>query len=368
MFQLRKRVSRNKLIAVFALYGAAALLPALMVLAQDSKDKDILYIADVQDNSIKRFDAETGRFLDKKIGALVSPGSNGLDGPRGMIIDKSHGVDDLIVVNQNVDQNFAGEVLSYAALDGQFLGAKIPCNPSQGRTCDPNAPFDPRGIVRSTDGHLFVADIHDDGLLGSTGRVLQYDAQTGHFLGSVNQPFADHLEYSPRALVFGPDGMLYVSLFSQRDRSVGFILRFDREKFVDVFASNGTCSSLHRPDGLAFGPDGKLYVTSFRLDPSDPNNPSDTDKILIFDLGAKGSCPDKIDLDKIGDPHRAFAEALLFGPGDGLFVPMSNTGEVRRYNVRNKHFESLVPAGGGIGQPWYLTFGKTDPGTLAYRP
>jgi hypothetical protein len=75
---------------------------------------------------------------------------------------------------------------------------------------------------------------------------------------------------------------------------------------------------------------------------------------------------------------------LLFGPEGDLFVPITNTppfdtvagaGALRRYAVgkhdfdKHKSFTNFVPPkaqGGALSQPWYLTFGKTDPGTLAY--
>jgi hypothetical protein len=112
-------------------------------------------------------------------------------------------------------------------------------------------------------------------------------------------------------------------------------------------------------------------------------NNTDTDKILIFagpGSDNPGTFLDKIDLDQISnDPKvRASAQALLFGPDGLLYVPITNsgfplnvsTGEVRRYNVRTKGFDVIVKsfiAGGPLGQPWYLTFGKTDPATLDYR-
>jgi hypothetical protein len=62
-----------------------------------------------------------------------------------------------------------------------------------------------------------------------------------------------------------------------------------------------------------------------------------------------------------------YAQALLFGPRGDLFVPMSNVGEVRRYDVASKTYRTFVPPGRGLVEPWFLSFGKTDPATLAYR-
>jgi hypothetical protein len=51
-------------------------------------------------------------------------------------------------------------------------------------------------------------------------------------------------------------------------------------------------------------------------------------------------------------------------------VTGTHTGEVRRYNVKTKAFNVFVPSaanGGPLQQPWYLTFGETDPRTLEYN-
>ncbi|HXB68194.1 MAG TPA: hypothetical protein VNY05_08125 [Candidatus Acidoferrales bacterium] len=360
-------MKRGRFLAVSTLCVAAALVPASALRAEDDGGaKDILYIGDEGDFTVKRFDAASGRFLDAKAGALVLPGSAGLDGPRGILIDTRGNRNNLILVNQNEDQNFPGEILRYRAADGQSLGAVVPCNPLAGRSCAAHVPFAPRGIVLG-DGHrLLVADLG----AGPTGRVAQFDDETGAFLGDLDfgKFTGDSFgEYHPRGLVFGPDGKLYVSAVGNQngpdphfDPLAGFILRFENGRFSDVFASNASCPALHRPEGLVFGPDGKLYVTSFL----DKSNAADTDKIVIFE--GDGTCSDHIDLDVAGGP-RAFAQALLFGPGGRLFVPITNTGEVRRYDVRSKQFQSFVNAATGpLQQPWYLTFGNTDPRTLEY--
>jgi hypothetical protein len=52
-------------------------------------------------------------------------------------------------------------------------------------------------------------------------------------------------------------------------------------------------------------------------------------------------------------------------------VPLTSggldTGAIRRYDVTTKAFTNFVQPG-TLGQPWYLTFGYTDPATLAYNP
>jgi hypothetical protein len=190
--------------------------------------------------------------------------------------------------------------------------------------------------------------------------------------------------FHPRGLVFGPDGLLYASnwptLKAGKEHS-GNILRFDPEKgYLGVFASNDNYPNFTGPEGLVFGPDGNLYTTSFRVDPSD------TDKIVIFAGPGKpnpGAFLKGISLDEPGVPidQRNRAIALLFGPDGLLYVHIYHAdakdnpkghGEIRRYivDVLNNTFTVSLFVGpgspGDLIEPWYLTFGKTDPATLAY--
>jgi DNA-binding beta-propeller fold protein YncE len=232
--------------------------------------------------------------------------------------------------------------------------------------------LNPEGTV------LYVADL--EGADGGSGRIATYDLNSGEFLGDLDFSDCIDVRFNPRGLVFGPDGALYVS---GRDTSVekknesnpnaGYILRFDvSQGTCSVFAFNdgddnnqepGETEALHRPEGLVFGPDGNLYVTSFRADPE-----RDTDKILVF--SPTGELIDQIDLYQVGE-SRAFAQALLFGPdvtGDGqqdLFVPISNTGEVRAYDLSGEEPTTFIEPG-ILENPTFLTFCNTNPSTLTY--
>lgn len=322
-------------------------------------ESDFLYVGNAADDSVEKFDATTGADL----GTFVQPGSGGLHGPRGLLYEGN-----LLVSNQNVNQPTNGEIDQYSHVDGKFLRAIVPL-------AHPNAPFSPDGIIRSSDNRtLYVADLQTCGDPACNGRVARYNTNNGKFLGNVdfssfisNSAVNPGGEFHPRGLVFGPDGLLYVSLRSLVDPTLGWILTYNtRTGAVRVLASNsgaGCSAHLHRPDGLTFGPDGKLYVTSFRADPTD------MDRILIFNGGV---CVDEIALDEVGQP-RAFAQYILFGPGGFLFVPITgdvpNAGAVRKYDVSTKAFTNFVAPGGELGTNtrWGLTFGRTNPTTLAYR-
>ena len=193
---------------------------------------------------------------------------------------------------------------------------------------------------------------------------------------SSPRTFAFPIKFHPRGLVIGPNGLLYVASLPDVQpnaalRLGGQILVFDPETFdfLGVFINDaGGLNALNRPDGLVFGPDGKLYVTSFRA------NPDDADSIRIYD-GHTGVYLDEIELYTPPSPpnDRAYAQGIIFGPGGKLFVAIagavpSTTGRIRKYDVGTKTFTPIFAQAEVPTSPsfWYLTFGKTNPGTLAY--
>ena len=285
---------------------------------------DVLDIGDVSDNSVKQFDAQTGAYM----GTLVAPGSGGLDGPRG-VIDRNNG--QLLVVNQNVDLSTNGEIDRYNAKTGAVLSPLVPAS-------DPNAPFAPRGMVVK-DNVVYVANLQDNTDSTANGEIKEYKASNGKFLGNLF-PTGLPGKFNPRAVVFGPDGNLYVSAFDTANPLVGDILKFNTTtgsyRVVafnngDGVADKGETQDLHRPEGLTFGPDGNLYVTSFRA------NATDTDKILVLN-GRTGHLQNEINLDSAGG-DRAFAQAILFGPeGDSVRAHLGErTGHGGRAPLRRDH-------------------------------
>lgn len=305
---------------------------------------DVLYIgeAGLGVDTVKRFDAATG-VLDP----TFAP--SGLLGPRGMVIDG----DRLLVANQNVDTHLSGEILAYDAATGATLNPVV-------AEADKDAPYVPRGLVLGFDGDLFVGNF-TTAFGKSKGELLRYDATTGELLS--NDPvtgFKNH-DFHPRGIVFGPDNMLYVASPASISTGLGgAVLRFNADgTFADVFVEDaGGVGQLNRPEGIVFGPDGNLYVTSFRA------APGDVDGIRVYD--PDGSFIKQINYYDPATEPRVSAQALLFGPDDKLFVPLLNTGEVRAYDTASGDYETFIAAGTDLVNPVYLTFGLTDPRTLAY--
>jgi DNA-binding beta-propeller fold protein YncE len=348
---------------------------SVTTLAGPAGANDLLYISNTGDNTVIALNASTGAL----VGTVAPQAPPGVDcaveprpvgciaGPRGLISVPKQGAPgrELIVVNQNVALDpLKGEILRYDLPSNVYQGAVVPLD-------DPAAPGGPRGIVLSPDGQkLFVADISDPPVNG----VVKVFDRNGNLIADLPvPPLAPGKEFHPRGLVFGPDGLLYVAsapVLPPPGDIGGQVYRYDPNtlSFVDVFIdSEGGFNSLNRPEGLVFSRSGKLFITSF----IDRTNPNDVDRILIYN-GPLRSEPGKrvgrIDLWTTGQP-RVFAQALLFGPGGKLYVPLSSGAEVRRYDVtsfRNGVAKAMDIFSLNVNRPWYLTFGKTNPSTLGY--
>jgi streptogramin lyase len=195
------------------------------------------------------------------------------------------------------------------------------------------APSSPRGMVIGPDGDLFIAyqDSND---------VKRHNRLTGASLGV----FASGPELEiPIDLAFGPDGHLYVS--SQLPQR---ILRYDGATgaFIDVFADG---PELVATSALRFGPDGNLYVSQSTLF-----------EVRRFD-GNTGAFIDTFTSGSTGDLMNGF----VFGPDGNLYAVMSrvdlftNIGRVSRFDGQTgAYIDDFVSEGsGGLESGHALAFG-----------
>ena len=113
-------LATKRLIALLLLLCAAASFIRSAV-----ADSDILYVGDAENNLVLRFNANTVAPIPggSPSGVYVLPGSNDLDGPRGIF----RLGDRLFVASQNQSKNgVPGQILRYKLFDGRPDGAFVP--------------------------------------------------------------------------------------------------------------------------------------------------------------------------------------------------------------------------------------------------
>ena len=139
------------------------------------------------------------------------------------------------------------DVLRYDGATGAFLGD----------FADQNQVASLRAILFGPDGNLYVAD-------GFSTSVARYNGTTGAFMDEFVAPDPVRL-VNPVGMVFGPDGDLYVGAVFDNT-----ILRYEGPygpnpgAFLGTFVTAGS-GGLSNPQGMVFGPDGDLYVASGNL-------------------------------------------------------------------------------------------------------
>jgi sugar lactone lactonase YvrE len=220
-----------------------------------------LYVCDVGNGSILRYDGITRDPLPSagNSGATFVPsGSGGLS-------FGTYGVSDAVWLIFGPDGNLyatsgglnappdSSSVLRFDGKTGQFIDAFVP--PGSGGLTGP------RALVFGPDGNLYVNSYGP-----GPGTVLRYDGTTGTFLDvfvpAGSNPFGESGSGYPRGLVFGPDGNLYVG-YPGGQAAHPSVLRYDGKTgaLIDAFVSEGS-GGLSIPTGPLFGPDGNLYIRS----------------------------------------------------------------------------------------------------------
>src|SRR4028118_1478278 len=216
------------------------------------------------------------------------------------------------IVNKNLTQNILNENPALAAID-----ININVLPSQ------SLPYNRTSKVTRTQ----PSNPQGTFLVGNSrgNNVLQFDGNTGNFLGEFISPGSGGLS-NPDTIVFGPDGNgddksdIYVASGDKPGNSAeptaSAVLRYDgiTGAFIDKFVGDDPNTAadetggLFRPYGLAFGPDGNFYVSSFL-----------SDQILRYN----GKTGQFIDVFASGNQQAGGLNGpngLLFAPDGNLYV------------------------------------------------
>jgi len=315
-----------------------------------------LYVTD--DSQVLQY-TDAGGFVK----AFVKPNTGGLDDAQGL----DFGFDsNLYVVSYNTTNVMRYNGKSGASLPlGGAPGAQFVAPGSGGL----KFPF---GLVFGTDKNLYV--VTNQGT-GSPGGVMRYNATTAAPMPSMGNPGAQFVALGSGglkdtgAVVVGPDGNLYVT--STRTDA---IFRYNavtgaplpaKGQAGATFVPAGS-GGMSRPLALVFGPDGNLYVTDINQE------------VLRFNGTTGAPMPAKGQAGATFVPKAsgglALEDGLIFGPGGNLFV--AGTG-IFRFNgttgapmpAAGQQGATFVPAGlGGLTHGNFLVFDRTDPTTFAYVP
>jgi DNA-binding beta-propeller fold protein YncE len=254
-----------------------------------------LFIADRDNDSVLRFDADTGAFIDE----FVTSGAGGLGNP----VNVAFGPDGNLYVADFSD----GNVMRFDGRTGAFIDI-----------------FASYSWLEETVEILFRED-YLYALSNDQNLVAVFDAHTGNF----DREFGDPLIRYPHDMCFGPDGLLYVTTESS---TYGRVQSWDvsRDQLVAGFGEE-----LGIPTGIAFGPDGHIYVADWW-----------TNRVVRYDGTTHDYMGEFIPPDTGG---LAGPSSVDFRPNGYLYV--SGTNGVHRYDANTGAFiDFFIPDGtGGLG-------------------
>jgi VCBS repeat-containing protein len=262
-----------------------------------------LITTSLQTNSVMRFRAADGSFL-QEIGA----------GSVGSPVDVAIGPDGGIYVT-----GFGSDTIARFAPDG-LSGFDFVTSGDGGLSA-------PSRLAFGSDGNLYVTSLNTD-------QVLRYSGSTGAFIDVFADSIGNSLD-EPDGIVFGPDGELYVA-----SKGTGEILRFDGSSgdFDQVFAVQGTVGYMD----IQFGPDGHLWVSN-----------QSSDDVRRFD-GTTG-----IFLSTFTSTGAADFAGFAFGADNQVYLADAMVGDkIVRYPVSdgNAPEDFILSGTEGLDQPVNIVF------------
>lgn len=302
---------------------------AALVLNTPNVDAAELYVGSYNNDSVLRFDSETGEFID----TFITEGAGGLDGPIALTFSPNDN-------NFYVISFLSANVLRYDGKTGEFIDEFIP-------TESGNLVIT-QDLVFGPDTNLYLSNY-----LRNTGAdsINQYDGETGEFLEKFipNPNDTTPIDF-PFGVRFGPDGNFYFS-----STFTNSLLRFNpTTSTLTTLATIDQSGDVPAwPGGITFGPDGNLYVSNFGANSISRYN-FETEKIEPF----------VVSIDSPVQP--------LFGPDGNLYVSSNSTGKgitaagsVFRFDGKTGELiDEFIPAGtGGLDGAGWLAFNEDSVST-----
>ena len=266
--------------------------------AQDAPRYDLL-VSSRGTSSVKRFDGETGAYVDD----FIAPGAGGLavtqevrQGPDGRIYVTGRGND---------------AILAYDPRTGDFLGAF-----TTGYLLD-----EPTKTTFADDGRVYVSQ------WGQTkSSVAVFDAATGSFIRTATPQLSEPMQH-----LLEPDGDLLVVSFGSRD-----VRRFDASGTFRGMATSG--KELAGPVNLWRHPDGDLLVLDWQAGTVERFDASTGAFVETFIEGFTN------------------AEGWAIGPDGKLYIADWSEDEVLRFDAGTGEPMGVFAAGGGLSAPNSLLF------------
>jgi hypothetical protein len=226
----------------------------------------------------------------------------------------------------------------YDSVTGAFLG----------EFADSTHLTSPRGIIFGPEGNLYVADGNGDadGSGINDGRIVRYNGVTGAFMDEFVPISRNGNMSHPTGLVFGPsvEDHSRLDLYVTNAYLNNSVLRFNglTGAFLGEFVASGS-GGLDHPGGLVFGPDGSLYVSQYGS-----SNP-----VISHFEGPSGAHPGTYlgNFVPAGSGGLGNPQSLLFGPdanGDGrqdlYVVSVRSSGQQHEHTACVKRYDGVTGA------------------------